>query len=153
MHGDACANRRGSGLGRRVYRDKSKAVEMRAQTFAIGKSHPSAEAATRGAIRLFGLQTLAAPQVFYCESPSQIERAGGLELPFGTRSAASQHGGPATMCSAGTTLVPAALGGVAWSSGRTAATPGLLVIARADDVDGVTVTGIKDRADFVDNAR
>ena len=94
MHGDACANRRGSGLGRRVYRDKSKAVEMRAQTFAIGKSHPSAEAATRGAIRLFGLQNLAAPQVFYCESPSQIERAGGLELPFGTRSAASQHGGP-----------------------------------------------------------
>ena len=94
MHGDACANRRGSGLGRRVYRDKSKAVEMRAQTFAIGKSHPSAEAATRGAIRLFGLQTLAAPQVFYCESPSQIERAGGLKLPFGTRSAASQHGGP-----------------------------------------------------------
>ena len=79
MHGDACANRRGSGLGRRVYRDKSKAVEMRAQTFAIGKSHPSAEAATRGAIRLFGLQTLAAPQVFYCESSSQIERAGGLE--------------------------------------------------------------------------
>ena len=45
MHGDACANRRGSGLGRRVYRDKSKAVEMRAQTFAIGKSHPSAERA------------------------------------------------------------------------------------------------------------
>ena len=30
----------------------------------------------------------------YCESPSQIERAGGLELPFGKRSAASQHGGP-----------------------------------------------------------
>src|SRR6516162_8287402 len=51
------------------------------------------------------------------------------------------------MCSAGTTLVPAALGGVAWSSRRTAATPGLLVIARADDVDGVAVTGIKDRAD------
>src|SRR5262245_60277439 len=48
------------------------------------------------------------------------------------------------MCSA---LVPAALGGVAWSSRRTAATPGLLVIARADDVDGVAVTGIKDRAD------
>src|SRR6516165_5307197 len=45
-------------------------------------------------IRFFGLQILAAPQVFYCESPSQIERAGGLELPFGTRSAASQHGGP-----------------------------------------------------------
>ena len=51
------------------------------------------------------------------------------------------------MCSAGTKLVPAALGGVAWSSRRTAATPGLLVIARADDVDGVAVTGIKDRAD------
>src|SRR5262245_45117955 len=48
------------------------------------------------------------------------------------------------MCSA---LVPAALGGVAWSSRRTAATPGLLVIARADDVDDVAVTGIKDRAD------
>src|SRR5262249_52144583 len=43
--------------------------------------------------------------------------------------------------------VPAALGGVAWSSRRTAATPGLLVIARADDVDGVAVTGIKHRAD------
>src|SRR6516162_1333932 len=42
----------------------------------------------------FSGQTLAAPQVFYRESPSQIERAGGLELPLGTRSAASQHGGP-----------------------------------------------------------
>jgi len=42
----------------------------------------------------FSGQTLAAPQVFYRESSSQIERAGGLELPFGTRSAASQHGGP-----------------------------------------------------------
>ena len=94
MHGDACANRRGSGLGERVYRDKSEALEMRAQAFAIVKSHPSAEAATRGVIRLFGLQTIAAPQVFYCESLSQIERAGGLKLPFGTRSAASQHGGP-----------------------------------------------------------
>jgi hypothetical protein len=28
-----------------------------------------------------------------------------------------------------------------------AMTPGLLVIARADDVDGVAVIGIKDRAD------
>jgi hypothetical protein len=37
--------------------------------------------------------------------------------------------------------------GVAWSSRRMATTPGLLVIARADDVDGVAVTGIKDRAD------
>jgi len=42
----------------------------------------------------FSGQTLAAPQVFYRESSSQIERAGGLELPLGTRSAASQHGGP-----------------------------------------------------------
>jgi hypothetical protein len=57
-------------------------------------SHHKSNAATEDAIRLFGLRTLAAPQVFYCESPSQIERAGGLELPFGTRSAASQHGGP-----------------------------------------------------------
>src|SRR5262249_47368409 len=55
---------------------------------------PKSDAATEGAIRLFGLQTLAAPQVFYRESSSQIERAGGLELPLGTRSAASQHGGP-----------------------------------------------------------
>jgi hypothetical protein len=54
----------------------------------------TSDAATEGAIRLFGLQTLAAPQVFYCESPSQIERAGGLELPFDKRGAASQHGGP-----------------------------------------------------------
>jgi hypothetical protein len=54
------------------------------------------------------------------------------------------------MCSAGTTLVPAALGGVAWSSRRTAATPGLLVIARADDVDGVVVTGIKRQGRLVD---
>src|SRR6516165_4677865 len=57
-------------------------------------SHHKSNAATEDAIRLFGLQTLAAPQVFYRESSSQIERAGGLELPFGTRSAASQHGGP-----------------------------------------------------------
>jgi hypothetical protein len=42
--------------------------------------------------------------------------------------------------------VPATLG-VAWSSRWMAATPGLLVIARADDVDGIAVTGIKDRAD------
>jgi len=53
----------------------------------------TSDAATEDAIRLFGLQTLAAPQVFYRESSSQIERAGGLELPLGTRSAASQHGG------------------------------------------------------------
>ena len=39
----------------------------------------TSDAATEGAIRLFGLQTLAAPQVFYRESSSQIERAGGLE--------------------------------------------------------------------------
>src|SRR5262249_22653672 len=57
-------------------------------------SHHKSNAATEDAIRLFGLHTLAAPQVFYRESSSQIERAGGLELPLGTRSAASQHGGP-----------------------------------------------------------
>src|SRR4029453_11163940 len=53
------------------------------------------------------------------------------------------------MCSVGTTLLPDRCPqrlGVAWSSRRTAATPGLLVIARADDVDGVPVTGVKDRA-------
>jgi hypothetical protein len=105
----------------------------------------------------FGLHTLAAPQVFYRESPSQIERAGGLELPFGTRSAASQHGGPVSPFE----LVTAQLrhdvlrrdhacarsARGCGTSRRTAATPGLLVIARADDVDGVAVTGIKDRAD------
>jgi hypothetical protein len=56
----------------------------------------------------------------------------------------------ATMCSVGTTLLPDRCPqrlGVAWSSRWMAATPGLLVIARADDVDGVAVTGIKDRAD------
>jgi hypothetical protein len=55
-----------------------------------------------------------------------------------------------TMCSVGTTLLPDRCPqrlGVAWSSRWMAATPGLLVIARADDVDGVAVTGIKDRAD------
>src|SRR6516164_10148297 len=113
----------------------------------------------------FSGQTLAAPQVFYRESSSQIERAGGLELPLGTRSAASQHGGPvsalrhplvtaalsfATTCSVGTTLFPDMCPqrlGVAWSLRWMATTPGLLVIARADDVDGVAVTGIKGRAD------
>src|SRR5262249_5441190 len=104
---------------------------------------PKSDAATEGAIRLFGLQTLAAPQVFYRESSSQIERAGGLELPLGTRSAASQHGGPVSalrhpmsgdgerLASArcappGTTLLPDMCPqrlGVAWSSRWMAATP------------------------------
>ena len=56
----------------------------------------------------------------------------------------------ATTCSAGTMLLsdicPQRLG-VAWSLRWMATTPGLLVIARADDVDGVAVTGIKGRAD------
>jgi hypothetical protein len=56
----------------------------------------------------------------------------------------------ATTCSAGTTLLPDMYPqrlGVAWSLRWMAPTSGLLGIARADHVDGVAVTGIKDRAD------
>jgi len=52
------------------------------------------------------------------------------------------------MCSAGTTLSPDMCPqrlGVA-SSRWMAATPGLLLIARADDVDGIAVTSIEVRA-------
>jgi hypothetical protein len=56
----------------------------------------------------------------------------------------------ATTCSVGTTLLPDMCPqrlGVAWFLRWMATTSGLFVIARADDVDGVAVTGIKDRAD------
>ena len=55
--------------------------------------------------------------------------------------------------SAGTTLLPDMCPqrlGVAWSLRWMATTPGLLVIARADDVDGVVVTGIKRQGRLVD---
>src|SRR6516162_11533076 len=98
----------------------------------------------------FSGQTLAAPQVFYRESSSQIERADGLELPLGTRSAASQHGGPVSALrhpmsgDNGVELRHDVLRqaprfcptcarsawGWPWSLRWMAATPGLLVIAR-----------------------